>query len=124
MFEKNKVKQYMLENQGVTLSSGNIVEYSKGYQVAISKHDEKTFSDIDDALNYMATAYRMRYIGAWYDDGLWVVDINGQYIDNVNHAIQLGVDNDQTAIWDWATKSSIPLAEHRKIINQYRRGKK
>jgi len=124
MFTREQVKRYMMDHDGVTLKNGDIVEYLKGYQVAISKHDEMRFSDIDDALDYMAMAYRMRYIGAWYDNGVWVVDINGQWVNNINHAIQLGIDNDQDAIWDWKNFCEIPLAEHKKIIEQYGKGKK
>jgi len=99
-----KVIDYLLKNNGVTVQNNEIVEYEKGYQVSL-KGSEKVFS-------LFQFGELRKKLSKEKDYGLWIFDNKiyfdkSIHIDNYAQAVKIAQKNNQKAIYAWDVKESI-----------------
>lgn len=102
-----KIKDYVLQNGGVTVANGEIVNYENGYQVCVNSEEVKAkhLDTILDIVKY----YNLKNYGIWYNgsDRLYYMDTNSIHVDDYLEAYDLAVENNQKAIFNWETFESI-----------------
>ena len=99
-----KVIDYLLKNNSITVQNNKIVEYEKDYQVSL-KGSEKVFSffQVDELRKKLLKEK---------DYGLWIFDSKiyfdkSIHIDNYAQAVKIAQENNQKAIYAWDVKESI-----------------
>lgn len=110
-----KIKQikHIIVNGGATLnSSGETVNYNRGYQVSKKdcytldvKNVKKILHAVNSILN---TVKPSEYVGLWVDNGLIYIDVS-ERVDSLSVAIMLGVERKQKSIFDWCLSRCIGL---------------
>jgi len=103
----NIVKQIKL-NGGATIDlSGNIVNHSSGYYVAILSIHKIPVGELSAlgikmdlmVLKYLYRNIRSRYLGLWIDQGICYVDVS-IHVKSRWYAMLLGRWHKQMSIWD------------------------
>lgn len=109
-----EVKKYILENGGITLNNnGEICDLKNGYIVSTPSYEfitEKintTISQLNEYLKIIKGCNDL-YVGAWYNNGLYYVDIN-IYCKNKKDAVRIAKNNLQLAIFDLKKGTAIDL---------------
>ena len=109
-----ELKNYIIENDGLTLSSdGEIANLKTGYMVSLSGY-EKVIKDIKflelaQVKSYLKKAKRLNaFVGFWVDDGKIYLDLSIN-ISNKKEALKIAKNNKQLAIFDCKKLVSIHL---------------
>ncbi len=101
-------KEDILKNEGITVADMKKVSYNKGYQVAVTKEDEITSNNLNELL-LLIDILEIKDFGIWLDNGIWYLDKNSIYIKDYQEAVKVAKANDQKAIFDWSTFTSIEV---------------
>lgn len=102
--KNEEIKNYILENNGITLNSDCQLNEKKGYCVSIAKY-EYTTKDIDNVMikldEYLKIAKKNSSynVGVWLDDGVFYIDISLVFKDK-KKALEFGKNQHQLAIFD------------------------
>jgi hypothetical protein len=97
---------------GFTINAETLQPVTSGYAVAI-RDTQNSFGDAGIANVLKAVkAGKANAIGGWYDDqsGLYYYDAT-LVVNDLEKAIQLGIENDQLAIFDLNTMTEIRIKD-------------
>jgi len=85
-----------------------------GYMVALADFQQVS-TGIDDEIVKMYTRDHAEflvqdnmYLGLWLANGLWYYDVS-MNVESLGKAVQIGLENNQLAIWDCANNREIKL---------------
>ncbi len=92
---------------GATLVNGKMVSYKSGYQVAVNS-TEQVFPNLTQVIRYIKQQ-GLKSVGLWKDGGAWYLDTNTKRFATKKEAVQVGISQNQIAIWDWKKKDSVYL---------------
>ena len=89
----------LVNNDGITLKGGKVIEYKTGWQVAIYGVEVKTARGAINAVK----AYDGN-CGVWFADGIYYVDKSFR-VDTKKEALRIGREHNQISIFGWSRKN-------------------
>lgn len=89
----------LVNNDGITLKSGKIIEYKTGWQVAVYGVEVKTAREAIEAVK----AYGGN-CGVWFADGIYYIDKSFR-VDTKKEALRIGREHNQISIFGWSRKN-------------------
>lgn len=89
----------LVNNDGITLKGGKIIEYKTGWQVAIYGVEVKTAREAINAVK----AYGGN-CGVWFADGIYYIDKSFR-VDTKKEALRIGREHNQISIFGWSRKN-------------------
>lgn len=89
----------LVNNDGITLKSGKVIEYKTGWQVAVYGVEVKTAREAIEAVK----AYGGN-CGVWFADGIYYVDKSFR-VDTKKEALRIGREHNQISIFGWSRKN-------------------
>ena len=89
----------LINNDGITLKSGKVIEYKTGWQVAIYGVEVKTAREAIEAVK----AYGGN-CGVWFADGIYYIDKSFR-VDTKKEALRIGREHNQISIFGWSRKN-------------------
>lgn len=89
----------LVNNDGITLKGGKVIEYKTGWQVAIYGVEVKTAREAINAVK----AYNGN-CGVWFADGIYYVDKSFR-VDTKKEALRIGKEHNQISIFGWSRKN-------------------
>ena len=89
----------LVNNDGITLKGGKVIEYRTGWQVAIYGVEVKTAREAIEAVK----AYGGN-CGVWFADGIYYVDKSFR-VDTKKEALRIGKEHNQISIFGWSRKN-------------------
>ncbi len=89
----------LVNNDGITLKSGKVIEYKTGWQVAVYGVEVKTAREAIEAVK----AYGGN-CGVWFADGIYYVDKSFR-VDTKKEALRIGREHNQISIFGWTRKN-------------------
>ncbi len=89
----------LVNNDGITLKSGKVIEYKTGWQVAIYGVEVKTAKEAIEAVK----AYGGN-CGVWFADGIYYIDKSFR-VDTKKEALRIGREHNQISIFGWTRKN-------------------
>lgn len=89
----------LVNNDGITLKGGKVIEYKTGWQVAIYGVEVKTAREAIEAVK----AYDGN-CGVWFADGIYYVDKSFR-VDTKKEALKIGREHNQISIFGWTRKN-------------------
>ena len=89
----------LVNNDGITLKGGKVIEYKTGWQVAIYGVEVKTAREAINAVK----AYDGN-CGVWFADGIYYVDKSFR-VDTKKEALRIGREHNQISIFGWSRKN-------------------
>ena len=89
----------LVNNDGITLKSGKVIEYKTGWQVAIYGVEVKTAREAINAVK----AYGGN-CGVWFADGIYYIDKSFR-VDTKKEALRIGREHNQISIFGWSRKN-------------------
>lgn len=90
-------------DDGATLEKYQPVQYSGGYQVALTDY---RFTDPRNAA--MKVIELQGNAGIWYDGRAWCID-HSLHVDSYSDAMRLALRYNQQSIWGWDSMESITV---------------
>lgn len=99
------MQDYIEKNGGATIKNNSIIEYKRGYQIAVNSSEKmfNTFKDLQDYIKEQS----LTCVGVWIYNNQYCMDTNTMHINNKAQAIALAKEHKQKAIWDWYNKKEI-----------------
>ena len=91
----------IVEDGGLTLRNGKIVEYKTGWQVGITGITCKTPEEVSALLH--SGLGRKGNIGIWLSDGIYYIDVSKR-ITTKKDALQVGKTMNQQSIFGWRSR--------------------
>ena len=91
----------LINNDGLTLKNGKIINYKTGYQVATEGVELKDAYEAIKAIK----AYKGD-CGVWFSDGIYYID-KSHRVSIKKRAINEGRAHNQISIYDWKKKDLI-----------------
>ena len=112
--KKNQFKtllDYVRMNGGATLkSNGDHLAFNSGYMVSLAGYEKKLKIDslaLNEINKYLSLAKKLKgYCGLWIDNNILYLDISIK-VNNLQLAKSLAIKNNQIAIYDLATATTI-----------------
>ena len=89
----------LINNDGITLKGGKVIEYKTGWQVAIYGVEVKTAREAIEAVK----AYGGN-CGVWFADGIYYIDKSFR-VDTKKEALKIGREHNQISIFGWSRKN-------------------
>lgn len=89
----------LVNNDGITLKGGKVIEYKTGWQVAIYGVEVKTAREAINAVK----AYGGN-CGVWFADGIYYIDKSFR-VDTKKEALRIGREHNQISIFGWSRKN-------------------
>ena len=89
----------LVNNDGITLKGGKVIEYRTGWQVAIYGVEVKTAREAIEAVK----AYGGN-CGVWFADGIYYIDKSFR-VDTKKEALRIGREHNQISIFGWSRKN-------------------
>ena len=89
----------LVNNNGITLKNGKLIQYKTGWQVAIYGVEVKTAREAIEAVK----AYGGN-CGVWFADGIYYVDKSFR-VDTKKEALRIGKEHNQISIFGWSRKN-------------------
>lgn len=89
----------LMNNDGITLKNGKVIEYKTGWQVAIYGVEVKTAREAIEAVK----AYGGN-CGVWFADGIYYIDKSFR-VDTKKEALRIGREHNQISIFGWSRKN-------------------
>ena len=89
----------LINNDGITLKGGKVIEYKTGWQVAIYGVEVKTAREAIKAVK----AYGGN-CGVWFADGIYYVDKSFR-VDTKKEALRIGKEHNQISVFGWSRKN-------------------
>lgn len=89
----------LVNNDGITLKGGKVIEYKTGWQVAIYGVEVKTAREAIEAVK----AYGGN-CGVWFADGIYYVDKSFR-VNTKKEALRIGKEHNQISIFGWSRKN-------------------
>ena len=89
----------LINNDGITLKGGKVIEYKTGWQVAIYGVEVKTAREAIKAVK----AYGGN-CGVWFADGIYYIDKSFR-VDTKKEALRIGREHNQISIFGWSRKN-------------------
>lgn len=89
----------LVNNDGITLKSGKVIEYKTGWQVAIYGVEVKTAREAIEAVKTYGGN-----CGVWFADGIYYVDKSFR-VDTKKEALRIGREHNQISIFGWSRKN-------------------
>ena len=89
----------LINNDGITLKGGKVIEYKTGWQVAIYGVEVKTAREAIEAVK----AYGGN-CGVWFADGIYYIDKSFR-VDTKKEALRIGREHNQISIFGWSRKN-------------------
>jgi len=89
----------LVNNDGITLKSGKVIEYKTGWQVAVYGVEVKTAREAIEAVK----AYGGN-CGVWFADGIYYIDKSFR-VDTKKEALRIGREHNQISIFGWTRKN-------------------
>jgi len=89
----------LVNNDGITLKSGKVIEYKTGWQVAVYGVEVKTAREAIEAVK----AYGGN-CGVWFADGIYYIDKSFR-VDTKKEALRIGKEHNQISIFGWSRKN-------------------
>ena len=89
----------LVNNNGITLKNGKLIQYKTGWQVAIYGVEVKTAREAIEAVK----AYGGN-CGVWFADGIYYVDKSFR-VDTKKDALRIGKEHNQISIFGWSRKN-------------------
>ena len=89
----------LINNDGITLKGGKVIEYKTGWQVAIYGVEVKTAKEAIEAVK----AYGGN-CGVWFADGIYYIDKSFR-VDTKKEALRIGREHNQISIFGWSRKN-------------------
>ena len=89
----------LVNNDGITLKGGKVIEYKTGWQVAIYGVEVKTAREAINAVK----AYDGN-CGVWFADGIYYIDKSFR-VDTKKEALKIGREHNQISIFGWSRKN-------------------
>jgi len=89
----------LVNNDGITLKGGKVIEYKTGWQVAIYGVEVKTAREAINAVK----AYGGN-CGVWFADGIYYIDKSFR-VDTKKEALRIGREHNQISIFGWTRKN-------------------
>lgn len=89
----------LVNNDGITLKGGKVIEYKTGWQVAIYGVEVKTAREAINAVK----AYDGN-CGVWFADGIYYIDKSFR-VDTKKEALRIGREHNQISIFGWSRKN-------------------
>ena len=89
----------LVNNDGITLKGGKVIEYKTGWQVAVYGVEVKTAREAIEAVK----AYGGN-CGIWFADGIYYIDKSFR-VDTKKEALRIGREHNQISIFGWTRKN-------------------
>jgi hypothetical protein len=89
----------LVNNDGITLKGGKVIEYKTGWQVAVYGVEVKTAREAINAVK----AYGGN-CGVWFADGIYYIDKSFR-VDTKKEALKIGREHNQISIFGWTRKN-------------------
>ena len=89
----------LVNNEGLTLKNGKLIQYKTGWQVAIYGVEVKTAREAIEAVK----AYGGN-CGVWFADGIYYIDKSFR-VDTKKEALRIGREHNQISIFGWSRKN-------------------
>lgn len=89
----------LVNNDGITLKSGKVIEYKTGWQVAIYGVEVKTAREAIEAVKTYGGN-----CGVWFADGIYYIDKSFR-VDTKKEALRIGREHNQISIFGWSRKN-------------------
>ena len=89
----------LINNDGITLKGGKVIEYKTGWQVAIYGVEVKTAREAIEAVK----AYGGN-CGVWFAEGIYYIDKSFR-VDTKKEALRIGREHNQISIFGWSRKN-------------------
>ena len=89
----------LMNNDGITLKNGKLIQYKTGWQVAIYGVEVKTAREAIEAVK----AYGGN-CGVWFADGIYYIDKSFR-VDTKKEALRIGREHNQISIFGWNRKN-------------------
>lgn len=89
----------LVNNDGITLKGGKVIEYKTGWQVAVYGVEVKTAREAIEAVK----AYGGN-CGVWFADGIYYIDKSFR-VDTKKEALRIGREHNQISIFGWTRKN-------------------
>ena len=89
----------LMNNDGITLKNGKLIQYKTGWQVAIYGVEVKTAREAIEAVK----AYGGN-CGVWFADGIYYIDKRFR-VDTKKEALRIGREHNQISIFGWSRKN-------------------
>ena len=89
----------LVNNDGITLKGGKVIEYKTGWQVAVYGVEVKTAREAINAVK----AYGGN-CGVWFADGIYYIDKSFR-VDTKKEALRIGREHNQISIFGWTRKN-------------------
>ena len=89
----------LVNNEGLTLKNGKLIEYKTGWQVAVYGVEVKTAREAIEAVK----AYGGN-CGVWFADGIYYIDKSFR-VDTKREALKIGREHNQISIFGWSRKN-------------------
>ena len=89
----------LMNNDGITLKNGKLIQYKTGWQVAIYGVEVKTAREAIEAVK----AYGGN-CGVWFADGIYYIDKSFR-VDTKKEALRIGREHNQISIFGWSRKN-------------------
>lgn len=117
--KKEKIKNYIKENGGITLNKkGDLFTKKTGFVVSVFGKEYKT-SDLEKAVNKLLEYSKKGLMcGVWLDGDIYYVDVN-EYCTDREEAELTGLENKQLAIFDLKKCESIKLSKNDFVLYEY-----
>ena len=89
----------LVNNEGLTLKNGKLIEYKTGWQVAIYGVEVQTAREAINAVK----AYGGN-CGVWFADGIYYIDKSFR-VNTKREALEIGREHNQISIFGWQRKN-------------------
>ena len=89
----------LVNNEGLTLKNGKLIEYKTGWQVAVYGVEVNTAREAIEAVK----AYGGN-CGVWFADGIYYIDKSFR-VDTKREALKIGREHNQISIFGWSRKN-------------------
>ena len=89
----------LVNNEGLTLKNGKLIEYKTGWQVAVYGVEVQTAREAINAVK----AYDGN-CGVWFADGIYYIDKSFR-VDTKREALKIGREHNQISIFGWSRKN-------------------
>lgn len=89
----------LMNNDGITLKNGKLIQYKTGWQVAIYGVEVKTAREAIEAVK----AYDGN-CGVWFADGIYYIDKSFR-VNTKREALEIGREHNQISIFGWSRKN-------------------
>lgn len=89
----------LVNNEGLTLKNGKLIEYKTGWQVAVYGVEVQTAREAIEAVKTYGGN-----CGVWFADGIYYIDKSFR-VDTKKEALRIGREHNQISIFGWSRKN-------------------